>query len=167
MLAHAVLMTLALGLGSALADDPPNIDHQAIPCTIPDKPISICANVTDDVQVAKARVFFRRAGDKYFSYVDMVFGGINYCATLPAPREGKAKELDYYVRAFDNQYHEQSTSTFRMTVQPESLCKFPPIESDPARAASIVVHGTDQKQGKKLPDAFDPQGVRYIPAAGK
>ncbi len=40
------------------------------------------------------------------------------------------------------------------------------IEKDPARASSIKVFGTSPKQGKKLPDEFDPTGVTWVPVAG-
>ena len=34
---------------------------------------------------------------------------------------------------------------------------------DPARAAAIVVHATNQKQGKKLPEEFVATGVSFVP----
>src|SRR5215475_14010217 len=83
---------------AAAADEPPVVEHQPVPCMVPGKPISLCATVSDDRQVAAARVYFRSAGEKFFSYVDMPFGGINYCGTVPAVLEGKAKTIEYYVQ---------------------------------------------------------------------
>jgi hypothetical protein len=48
-----------------------------------------------------------------------------------------------------------------MEVKPE--CEFAPVEKDPARAAAIVVHATNQKQGKKLPEEFVATGVSFVP----
>ena len=84
--------------------DPPAVDHQPVPCTLPEKALTLCATITSDKQVAKARVYFRSAGEKFYSFVDMVFGGLNFCGTLPAPREGKVKTLEYYVQAIDDQF---------------------------------------------------------------
>jgi hypothetical protein len=149
-----------------LADDPPSIEHQPIPCTIPGKPISICASIGDDSAVKRAGVYFRAANDRYYSLVEMTFGGLTYCATLPAPREGKLQTIDYYVKATDDQYQDQRTSTYQMLIQAEGTCEFPPIEKDPERAAAIRVLATNAKQGKKLAEEFDPAGVTFVPAKG-
>lgn len=151
----------------ATADDPPIIEHQPVPCTLPDKAISLCASISDDGTVARARIYFRKAGEDFYSYVDMVFLGLNYCGTVPAPREGKIKTLEYYVHAIDDQFQPQRTSTFQMSIQPEGMCEFPPVEKDAKRAASIRVFASNKKQGSKLPDEFVAQGVTFVPVAGK
>ncbi len=85
-----------------LADEPPSIEHHPVACTVSGKAISLCAAISDDQNVSAARVYFRRAGEDFYSFVDMSFGGINYCGTLPAPREGKLKVIEYYVQAVDD-----------------------------------------------------------------
>jgi hypothetical protein len=152
---------LALGLARAGSAEPPNVDHQPSPCMVPDKPASLCASITDDGQVAAARIYFRPAGEKFYSFVDMVFGGLSFCGTVPGTRAGKVQVLEYYVQAVDDQYESQRTSTFNMEVKPE--CEFAPVEKDAARAAAIVVHATNQKQGKKLPEEFVATGVSFVP----
>jgi hypothetical protein len=97
----------------------------------------------------------------------MAFGGINFCATLPAPRDGKISAIEYYVQGVDDEYDAQRTSTFQMNVLPEGVCEFPPLEKDATRAASIVVHATSPRQGKKLPDGFAAAGVSFVPVAGR
>ena len=136
-----------------------------MPCTVPDKSFSVCATITGDRQVAKSRVYFRAAGDKFYSFVEMVFGGLNFCATLPAPREGKLKTVEYYVQAVDDQYESTRTSTFQMIVQP--TCEFAPVEKDAAKAAAITVYATNKDQGKKLADAFQSAGVSFVPVVRK
>ena len=148
---------------SLAAAEEPDVAHQPSPCTVPDKPISLCASVTDDGQVAKVRIYFRPAGEKYYSFVDMAFTGINFCGTLPAPREGKTQALDYYVQGVDDEYETRRTSTYQLTVQPEGVCEFPPVEKDAARARAITVYATSPKQGKKLPRAFQATGVTFVP----
>ena len=162
-LLFAALLAMAT---PALADDPPTIEHQPIPCTIPGKPISICASISDDSTIKRASVYFRATDERYYSLVEMAFGGLTYCATLPAPREGKLQSLDYYVKATDDQYQDQRTSTYQMLVQAEGVCEFPPIEKDAERAAAIRVLATNAKQGRKLPDEFDATGVTFVPARG-
>jgi hypothetical protein len=163
---RAALAAAAVALPAmARADDAPVVDHQPLPCTIPGKAVSICANISDDNEVAKARVYFRRSGEDFYSFVDMEFGGISYCGTLPAPLEKKVQAIEYYVQAVDNAYQPTRTSTYQMNVQPEGMCEFPPIEKDARRASAIKVFATHKKQGKKLDDAFSSAGVTFVPIA--
>jgi hypothetical protein len=157
----------ALAVSAAAANQPPEIEHQPSPCTVAGQPISFCASITDDNQVARARIHFKRAGEQFYSYVEMDFRGLNYCATLPAPREGKVRQIEYYVQAIDDQYEPVRTSTYQLAVQPEGACEFPPLEKDAARKGAITVYATNKKQGKKLPDGFDPTGVTFVPVAEK
>jgi hypothetical protein len=160
------LLAVPLLLASpALCDDPPEVECQPVPCTVPDKAISLCAGIFDDVEVAKARIYFRKAGEKYFSYVEMSFGGLNYCGTLPAPRQGKVNAIEYYVQAVDSAYQAKRSSTFQLSIQAEGVCQFPPVEDDPAKASAITIYATHQKQGKKLPGDFLDAGVTFVPVA--
>jgi hypothetical protein len=159
----AVLAAAGCLAARTAAAEPPSVEHQPVPCTEADKPLSLCATVTDDGQVAKARVYFRAAGEKFYSFVDMAFGGLNFCGTLPAPRAGRVKTLEYYVQAVDDQYESIRTSTFQMTVQPAGACEFPPVEKDPAKVAAITVYATHKDQGRKLPDGFQGGGVSFVP----
>jgi hypothetical protein len=158
---RAVAVAAAMVPGSAWAEEP-DVAHQPSPCTVPDKPIVLCASVTDDGQVAKVRVYFRPAGEKFYSFVDMAFTGINFCGTLPAPRQGKTQAIDYYVQGVDDQYETKRTSTYQLNIQPEGICEFPPVE-DKAKATAITVYATSSKQGKKLPGAFQSSGVTFVP----
>jgi hypothetical protein len=157
------LVVAGLAAGPVAADDPPTVEHQPQPCTIPGKAISLCASVADDVMVAKSRIYFRPAGEKFFGYVEMSFGGLNWCGTLPAPREGKLKAVEYYLQAIDDSYQSMRTSTYQLTVEPEGVCGFPPLETDPQKAAAIRVFGTHPKQGRKLFGEFDATGVTFVP----
>jgi hypothetical protein len=150
---------------AARGDDPPAVEHQPALCTVAGKPISLCAVISDDGTVATARLYFRRAGETYYTFVDMTFTGVSYCGTLPAPREGKTPALEYYVQAVDNAYQPTRTSTFHLPVQPEGVCEFPPVEKDPAKAAAIRVFATNKKQGRKLDDGFVATGVTFVPVA--
>ena len=160
----AVLLTIVAAAATA---EEPDVQHQPSPCTLPGKPISLCASVTDDGQVAKVRIYFRTAGDKYYSFVEMAFTGINFCGTLPAPRERKTQAVDYYVQGVDDEYETKRTSTYQLSVQPEGVCEFPPVEKDAARAGAITVYATSPKQGKKLNDAFEARGVTFVPVKTK
>jgi hypothetical protein len=162
----AALLGAAAWLSSTVASaEPPSVEHQPVPCTVPDKALSVCASVTSERPVAKSRVYFRAAGEKYYSFVDMVFGGLSFCATLPGPREGKVKTVEYYVQALDDQYESTRTSTFQMTVQP--TCEFAPVEKDAARTSAITVYATNKDQGKRLSDGFQSAGVSFVPVVRK
>ena len=161
-LAPAIALVI-LAASAAVANDPPAIDHQPALCTVPEKALSLCAAVSDDGNVAVARVYFRRAGEDYYAFVAMSFTGVSYCGTLPAPR-AKVKAVEYYVQAVDDSYQPQRTSTFRLPVQPDGVCEFPPLERDAAKAGAIKVFATNRKQGRKLDDAFAGAGVTFVPA---
>lgn len=159
-----LLLCSALCAWPAFADDPPEIEHQPATCTIPDKALSLCGGITDDAMVARARLYFRHEKDKFFNYVEMSFNGVEYCGTLPAARAGKARSVDYYIWAIDDQYNIKRTSTFNLPVQTEDVCGFAPLEKDAAKAAAITVYATHKDQGKKLADEFDSTGVAFVPA---
>jgi hypothetical protein len=150
--------------GARAASDPPAVEHQPALCTVREKPISLCAAISDDGSIAAARLYFRREGEDYYAFVDMTFTGISYCGTLPAPRD-KTKAIEYYVQAIDDEYQPTRTSTFRLPVQPEGLCEFAPVEKDAAKAASIRVYATNRKQGKKIDSGFVADGVTFVPVA--
>jgi hypothetical protein len=156
------LVLLVVPAALARADDPPAVEHQPALCTVPEKPFSLCASISDDSNVATARLYFRRAGEDYYGFVNMTFTGVSYCGTLPGPRE-KTKAIEYYVQAVDDNYQPTRTSTFRLPVQPEGVCEFPPLEKDPAKAVAIKVLATNRKQGKRLDDGFNPTGVTFVP----
>lgn len=156
-----------VAINATAANQPPEIEHQPSSCTVAGQPISFCASITDDGQVARARIHFKRAGEPFYSYVEMDFRGLKYCGTLPAPREGKTRQLEYYVQAIDDQYEPVRTSTYQLMVQPEGACEFPPLEKDKERREAITVYATNKKQGKKLPDGFDPTGVTFVPVSEK
>ena len=159
--------SIFLAASLVLADEPPAIDHSPRPCTVAARAIALCAGISDDQNVSAARIYFRKGGDDFYSFVDMTFGGINYCGTLPAPREGKLKVIEYYVQAVDDQFQAQRTSTFQLSVVPEGKCEFPPLEKDAQRAAAIRVFATNKKQGARLDDGFDRTGVTYVPLGAK
>ncbi len=154
------MLALVLLPGLAVADELPVVSHQPVLCTLPEKPLSLCAEVSDDHGVARARLYFRRAGEDYYAFVDMAFTGVAYCATLPAPH-AKTKAIEYYVQAVDDAYQPARSSTYQIQVQ--ATCEFPPLERDPAKTAAIKVFATDRKQGRKLDGAFVPTGVTFVP----
>ena len=158
------LVLLLLVAASALADDPPVVEHQPAICTVPEKPLSLCAAISDDGTVATARIYFRRAGEDYYAFVNMAFTGVSYCGTLPAPAE-RTKAIEYYVQAVDDAYQPTRTSTFRLPVRPEGACEFPPVEKDAARAGAIKVFATNKRQGRRLDDGFLANGVTFVPAS--
>ena len=49
------VLVLVLVPVPGLRAEEPAVEHQPSPCTVPGKPITLCASITDDGQVAKAR----------------------------------------------------------------------------------------------------------------
>jgi hypothetical protein len=148
---------------SGLSQESPDVQHQAAYCTVPDRPIRLCAVITDDGEVVKARAHFRAEGREHFSIVEMELLEDQYCATLPAPRAGRTKAVEYYIQAIDDDYLPQRTVPFLLELQEPEVCGFPPVEYDSARAASITVLATHRRQGDELDDRFVSTGVRFVP----
>jgi tetratricopeptide (TPR) repeat protein len=78
-----------------------------IPDTRGDEPVLVAARIQDMALGAKARIFYRRAGDVAFNSVDFTRQRgtqENYQATLPAyeiPAEAKPYEVEYYFEVAD------------------------------------------------------------------
>jgi hypothetical protein len=171
LLRRALLALAGLGVGTSLAvpasatlrNDPPSIEHQPPGCTLAGKPSEICAFVTDDGDLAKVRLQYRRPGDRDYFLTEMTFGGAQFCATLPAIRAGKLKGIEYYISAVDTEFESKRTSTYQLLAQAESECEFPAVQKDAKKASAITVLATVVKQGAKLPDYFEPVGVTFVP----
>ncbi len=160
----ALLLTSVSLPALVLADEAPAVEHQPVLCTVAEKPLSLCASISDDGNVSAARVYFRRSGESYYSFVDMAFTGVNYCGVLPAPK-ANTKALEYYMQALDEALQPTRTSTYRILVQAEGVCEFPPLAADAAKAAGIKVFATNKKQGRKLDGGFVSTGVTFVPVA--
>ena len=140
----------------------PSVDHQPSPCTVPEKPVSLCACITDDGQVAASRIYFRPAGEKFYSFVDMVFGGLSFCGTVPGPRAGKV-QTHRVLRAGGGRPVRVAAHEHLQHGRDPRSASSRPSRRTPARAAAIMVHATNQKQGKKLPEEFVATGVSFVP----
>lgn len=161
----AAIALLALGTAAG-ADESPAIEHQPNSCTVAGQAFTLCSRVSDDVQVARVTFYFRRAGETFYSFVVASFDGVNFCATLPAPRQGKAGTIEYYVQAVDSVFQTQRSSTYLLQVQTPEQCGFAPVEKDPSKVAGLVVYATNQRQ-KKLPEGFIETGVRFVPLGAR
>ena len=151
---------------TALANDPPLVEHQPAQCSIVAKPIELCATVLDDGDIAKVRAYFRRPGEKEYLISEMAFEGARFCTTLPAVKAGKLRTLEYYIQAIDTEYESKRTSTYQLLIQNEEECAFPATQKDAKKAAAITVQATSAKQGAKIPDYLEPAGVTFVPAGG-
>jgi hypothetical protein len=161
-------LAFALALLPALAvADPPDVQHQPSTCTIAGQPISLCASIATENELVKTRIFFRKAGEKFYNFAEMSFSGLSYCGTLPAPILGKVAKVEYYIQAVDNKYETNRTSTYQLEVKPDGGCDFPPIEKDQARRLAIKVYASDPQQGKNPPKGFEPANVTFVPASKK
>ncbi len=167
MRTSALLMTLVLAPGVAALADPPEVNHQPFPCTVGNKAISLCAQVTDDGEIKTSRIYFRVLEEKFWYYTEMSFQGLNFCGTIPAPRQGKIKTIEYHIQATDNDYDSKRTSTYQLPVQEEGQCQDPPLEKDKERLKQIVVYATNAKQGKDMSDDFETTGVKFVPSPSR
>ena len=156
-------LVLALMATTALANDPPLVEHQPAQCSLIGKPIELCASVLDDGDIAKVRTYFRRPAEKEYLISEMAFEGARFCTTLPGVKAGKLRSLEYYIQAIDTEYESKRTSTYQLLIQAEEDCAFPAVQKDPKKATAITVLATSNKQGSKLPDYLEPVGVNFVP----
>ena len=154
---------LWLGLGALVASvgraEPPFIDHQAIPCSLPQAHPRICATIADDGTVKRAKLFFRAAGQSAWYWSEMVLDFRSFCATLPRP-EAETEAIDYYLWAMDDAFETERTRDFRVPL--DGGCAHPVIDDDPERISHLEIHATVKKQKKKL-YGFVDQGVDFHP----
>jgi hypothetical protein len=160
-------LVLTLWATTALANDPPLVEHQPAQCSLIGKPIELCASVLDDGDIAKVRAYFRRPAEKEYLISEMTFEGARFCTTLPGVKAGKLRSLEYYIQAIDTEYESKRTSTYQLLIQSEEDCAFPAVQKDAKKATTITVHATSSKQGSKLPDYLEPAGVTFVPMSSK
>ena len=158
------LVLLLLPAALARGDDPPAVEHQPAPCTVPEKPLSLCAAISDDGNVATARLYFRREGEDYYAFVNMAFTGVSYCGTVPGPRE-KAKGIEYYVQAVDDNYQPTRTSTYRIAVQPEGVCEFPPAREGCGQGGGHQGDRDEPQAGEEARRRLQPDRRHVCPPA--
>jgi hypothetical protein len=146
------------------ASAPPLIHHEPRRCTVAGQPIGVCAIMTANKGIVGARIYFRRAGEKFFSYVEMSFSPVGYCGTLPAPLAGKTPTIEYYLEENDNEDQSRRSEPYPVEVKDPGACPSTPQEKDPAYHGKIKVFATEVKQGRRLPKGFDPAGVTFVAA---
>lgn len=157
-----IVAALTIGVNASIADEP-LIDHQPVVCSLPEKNARICTYVADDGEVKKTRVYFRAQGQEAYYWSEMVFDGIQYCATLPVAKS-KVSKVEYYIWAIDDNFESQRTRTFTMSVSPNTACEYPVFDEDPERIANLTVYATSPKQGDTIED-FEKDGVVHFVAA--
>lgn len=86
---------------------PVTLDVDPIPDPEPDRPVVVEARIEDMALGAKAKLFYRRAGDQAFNSVDFIRGKEDrerFVATIPAyevPSETSTYEVEYYFEVAD------------------------------------------------------------------
>ncbi|XXF80498.1 tetratricopeptide repeat protein [Myxococcaceae bacterium GXIMD 01537] len=86
---------------------PVTLDVDPLPDAEPQQPVVATARIEDLALGAKAKLFYRRAGDQSFSSVDFIRERGNkerFVATVPAyevPAEASAYEVEYYFEVAD------------------------------------------------------------------
>lgn len=151
-------------LAGIVFSDEPLIDHQPVICSLAEKNPRTCAYVADDGEVKKVRVYFRADKQATYYWSEMVFDGIQYCATLPVAKDS-VRKVEYYLWAIDNDFETQRTRTYGILLGHDTPCEYPVFDEDSERASKLVVYATSPKQGKSIRD-FEEQGiVKFIPAA--
>jgi hypothetical protein len=140
----------------------PVVDHQPVECATPGKNARVCAYVLDDGEVKRVRVFFRAEAQENYYWSDMVFDGIQFCATLPVAASD-VNGVDYYVWAIDDTFESTRTRDYRISVAPTASCAYPVVDDDPERTSQLVVNATSDRQGDKIED-FEQDGiVQFVP----
>ncbi len=153
---------ILLGGAVSAAPDEPIVDHQPVICSIPEKNPRICSYVVDDGEVKRVRVYFRAEKQEAFYWSEMVFDGIQFCATLPVA-EKSVLGVEYYIWAIDDGFESQRTRTNKISLSPTSPCEYPVFDEDPERISNLTVNATSEKQGKSI-KSFEEEGiVKYIP----
>ncbi len=118
----------------------------------------------DDGEVKRVRAYFRAEGREFFYWSEMVFDGIQYCATLPVAKKN-VKGVEYYIWAIDDSFQSKRTRTYKMSLVPEAPCEYPVFDDDRERSSNLVINATSPKQGSSVSDFIEKGIIRYIPVA--
>jgi len=150
-------------LPASARTEEPTVDHQPVECTVPGKNPRVCAYVLDDGEVKRVQVYFRALRHDAYYWSEMAFDGIQFCATLPVAKS-KVRGIDYYVWAVDDEFQITRTRSHEISMGKGSSCSYPVIDEDPERTRTLIVHATEEKQGKKIKD-FEEDGIEsFVPA---
>ena len=124
---------------------------------------SLCATITDDGQVAAARIYFRPAGDKFYSFVDMVFGGLSFCGTVPGHARGQgAGPSSTTCRRWTTSTSPSARARSTWNVKPE--CEFAPVEKDAGAGGRDQGARHEPEAGQEAPGGV--RGHRRLLRAG-
>ncbi len=78
---------------------PPTISHAPITSAVAGDPVFVTADVTDNVAVASAVLYYQSVGQSAFASLPMTGTGATYTATIPA--QASAGTVRYYIEATD------------------------------------------------------------------
>ena len=159
------LLAVIVSATAAFSEEP-IVDHQPVVCSLPGKNPKICAYVADDGEVKRTRAYFRSAGKEHFYWTEMVFDGIQYCATLPIA-ESHVTGVEYYVWTIDDSFQSTRTRTYTMSIVPEVPCEYPVFDDDPKRTSNVQVNATSPRQGDTLEDFSDKGVVSFVPVSAR
>ncbi|MFC1683607.1 hypothetical protein ACFL0G_05335, partial [Candidatus Zixiibacteriota bacterium] len=81
-------------------DAAPVIVHTPLSTVTGGTPLTITANITDDVAVTGADLYYRRGGESTFFQVSMTSAGDQYTGTVPGSQVA-SRGLEYYISAMD------------------------------------------------------------------
>ena len=157
----AVAALALLFTSSPTMAEPPFIDHQEIPCSLPEAHSRVCATIADDGTVRRAKLFFRAAGQTAWYWTEMAFDLSQFCATLPKP-DDDVEAIEYYLWAMDDEFETERTRDQQVDL--DRGCPHPVIDDDAERTANLEVHATIKKQRKKL-RGFALDGVTFHPVS--
>lgn len=97
---------------------PPAIAHAPVNTHTEGQAITITANITDDVGVANATLYYRVKGTTTWTHVAMTYSGGVYTATIPAASVTTAG-IEYYVESWDTAGNKATFPATNPTTAPQ------------------------------------------------
>jgi len=132
----------------------PVISHTPVKGAAPGMPLQIYADVTDNVRVEKAELFYRIAGSGSYSKKEMVkTTGDRYAATIEG-LQVQAPGIDYYIQATDGvsivrNGRADSPNQVAITDAPK-VTSVTPSQGPSSGGTSVVIMGTNFKAGASV-----------------
>ncbi len=140
-----------VGLPAAFDATPPVIQHTPVGSAPWGLPLTISADITDNVAVTAATLFYRAIGGSSYTSAGMAkTTGNTWSATIPGAQV-IAPGLQYYLTAEDGiniAYNGSAVSPHQVTVEDKPVVTaISPIKGPAAGGAAVTITGTNFKTG--------------------
>lgn len=137
-----------------------SVQHDPVGCVVAERYPVVTARVDPAADVARARVYFRAAGESSWYYVAMKADGDSFAGTLPMPSKATPR-IEYYVEAIDQAFAVSRTPDYSpLVVADAGQCQQSAVVAAAVTGAEVVVGAV--AGAPAVPVGFSPLGIASV-----